>query len=159
MTRSRLVPSPLAAAVIALTLTACTGSGVAPPSAQESIASPTIRPDDLVGRWGYAAYYNEADRPRIEAAARGQCGGRPIEIGRGPTGGVIMPVANQAQSQEVMIKGGPGGKNYIGPAGQTIGAQDNEIVSFDGKVLIVRTATSDQVGRMSSVYVRCGPRA
>ena len=158
MTRSRLPLPHLTAAVIALTLTACTGSGIAPPPAQEAIASPSIRPDDIIGRWGYAAYYNEADRPRIEAAARGQCG-RPIEISRGPTGGVIMPVANQAQPQEVMIKGGPGGKNYIGPPGQTIGAQDNEIVSFDGRVLIVRTATSDPAGRMSSVYVRCGPRA
>jgi hypothetical protein len=158
MPRSRLPPPPLTAAIIALTLTACTVSGVAPPLAQEAIPSPTIRPDDIIGRWGYAAYYNEADRPRIEAAARSQCG-LPIEISRGPTGGVIMPVANQTQGQEVMIKGGPGGRNYLGPPGQTIGAQDNEIVSFDGKVLVVRTATSDQVGRMSSVYVRCGPRA
>src|SRR5712692_1533130 len=99
MPRSRLPSTSLAAAVIMLTLAACTGSGVAPPSAQETVASPAIRPDDIVGRWGYAAYYNEADRPRIEAAARGQCG-RPVEIGRGPTGGIIMPVANQAQAQE-----------------------------------------------------------
>lgn len=157
MRRSHLLP--LTATVIALTLTACAGSGVTSPSAQQTTVSPSIRPADIVGRWGYAAYYNEKDRPRIEAAARGQCGGRPVEISLGPTGGVMMPVANQAQSQEVMIKGGTDGKNYIGPAGQTNGAQDNEIVSFDGKVLIVRTATSDPVGRMSSVYVRCGQRA
>jgi hypothetical protein len=157
MSCSRLLPPALAAGVIVLA--ACSSSNIGPPPAQEAIASPTIRPDEIVGRWGYAAYYNEADRPRIEAAARGQCSGRPIEISRGPSGGVIMPIANQAQPQEVMIKGGPGGRNYIGPPGQTGGAQDNEIVSFDGKVLIVRTATSDQVGRMSSVYVRCGQRA
>ena len=60
-----------------------------------------------------------------------------------------MPIANQPQAQEVMIKGGPGGRNYLGPPGQTAGAQDNEIVSFDGKVLIVRTATSDEIGRMN----------
>ena len=86
--------------VIMLMLTACTGSGMAPPSTQESIMSPTIRPDDIIGCWGYAAYYNDADWPRIEAAARGLCG-QPIEIRLGPTGGVIMPVANQPQSQEV----------------------------------------------------------
>src|SRR5262249_7478964 len=159
MTRLRLPQLPPAAAGIALALAACTGANIGPPPAQEAVGSPSIRPADIVGRWGYAAYYNETDRPRIEAAARSQCSGRPIEIGIGPTGGLIMPVANQAQSQEVMIKGGPGGKNYIGPPGQTLGAQDNEIVSFDGRVLILRTATPDPTGRMSSVYVRCAPRA
>jgi hypothetical protein len=148
-----------ASAVIALALTACTGSGFAPSPAQETFATPTLRPDDIVGRWGYAAYYNEADRARIEANARGQCSGQPIVISRGPSGGVIMPVANQPQGSEVMIKGGPGGRTFIGPAGQVGGGQDTELVSFNGSVLIMRTATNDEIGRMNMVYVRCAPRA
>src|SRR4051812_15461217 len=33
----------------------------------------SIRPSEVVGRWGYAAYHRPEDPPRTEAAARGQC--------------------------------------------------------------------------------------
>ena len=154
--RARFSPALAAVGLTSLMLTACTGSGFAPASGQQALASPTIRPDEFAGRWGYAAYYKEADRVRVEAAARGQCSARPIEISRGPAGGIMMPIANQPQAAEVTIKGGPGGKNYIGPPGRPVGAQDNEVVSFDGSVLLLRTATPDEVGSLYSVYVRCG---
>src|SRR5947208_15635035 len=32
----------------------------------------TIRPDEIVGRWGLASYQNPADRARTAAAARAQ---------------------------------------------------------------------------------------
>jgi hypothetical protein len=59
---------------------------------------------DLVGRWGYASYHKEADRPRTEAAARGQCG-QPYVIGAGPSGGVLMHLADEAQRQELQLVG------------------------------------------------------
>ncbi len=52
----------------------------APPSAPEIPAS--IRPEEVVGRWGYGSYHNDADRKRTEAAARSQCG-QPVVINRG----------------------------------------------------------------------------
>ena len=47
------------------------------PVAQEPAVEPeipaTIRADELVGRWGLAAYHKPEDRVRTENAARGQC--------------------------------------------------------------------------------------
>ena len=111
----------------------------APPSepalAPEVPAS--IRSDEIVGRWGFVAYHDASQRSRMEAKARGLCG-KPYVIGAGPNGGVMMHLADQPQPQELRLKGGPGGKNYVGPPGQAGGPQDREVVSFDGKVLVMR---------------------
>jgi hypothetical protein len=78
-----------------LALSACTTS--TPPVEQAApapMAQPAIpsqyHPEDLVGRWGYGAYHNDADLGRTAAAARGQCG-QPVVITRGPGGGVAGP--------------------------------------------------------------------
>ncbi|MGF6308163.1 hypothetical protein ABIB82_003732 [Bradyrhizobium sp. i1.8.4] len=119
----------------------------------------SIRPDEIVGRWGLASFQNPADRARTEAAARGQCK-QPYVIGAGQNGGVIMHLADQATPQELRLKGSPGGKNYIGPPGPTPGEQDREIISFDGRVLITRFVDKDAAVRYGNmVYVRCAPRA
>jgi hypothetical protein len=119
----------------------------------------TIRADEIVGRWGLASYQNPADRPRTEAAAKGQCK-QPYVIGAGTSGGVIMHLADQATPQELRLKGSPSGKNYIGPPGPAGDAQDREIVSFDGRVLVTRFIDKDAAVRYGNmVYVRCAPRA
>ena len=154
----------LAAAALALALAACATqtpdappAGAAPPPAAALPSSIPAR--DLVGRWGYASYHKEADRPRTEAAARGQCG-QPYVIGAGPSGGVLMHLADEAQQQELQLKGGPGGKNYVGPGGPAGDAKDREIVSFDGRVMITRFVDKDAGTRYGNmVYVRCAPRA
>lgn len=119
----------------------------------------SIRPDEIVGRWGLASFQNPNDRARTEAAARGQCK-QPYVIGAGTSGGVVMHLADQATPQELRLKGSPSGKNYIGPAGPAGGEQDREIVSFDGRVLITRFIDKDAGVRYGNmVYVRCAPRA
>jgi len=119
----------------------------------------TIRPDEIVGRWGLASFQNPSDRPRTEAAARAQCK-QPYVIGAGSSGGVIMHLADQATPQELRLKGSPSGKNYIGPPGPAGAEQDREIVSFDGRVLITRFIEKDAATRYGNmVYVRCAPRA
>ena len=67
-------------------------------------------------------------------------------------------IADQSQPTELMLKGGPDGKNYIGPAEDPVGSQrDREIVAFDGRVLITRFTDQEVAGRYgTSVYVRCG---
>ena len=119
----------------------------------------TIRPDEIVGRWGLASYHKPDDQKRTEAAARGQCR-QPYVINSGPTGGVIMHLADEAQPQELRIKGSQSGKNYIGPPGPAGGEKDREIVSFDGRVMITRFIDPDAAARYGTmVYVRCGARA
>jgi hypothetical protein len=140
-----------------------------PPQAAEMPAS--IRAADIVGRWGLGAYHRAEDRVRTEASARGACKQpyvinagatckQPYVINAGATGGVMMHLADDAQPQELRLKGGPGGKNYIGPPGPGGSERDREIVSFDGRVLTTRFIDPDANTRYGTmVYVRCAPRA
>src|SRR5262245_32975923 len=119
---------PAAALMSALALAGCGGGsfgglgsfggwGGSPPpdpATAQRLPAPeipaSIRSSEVVGRWGYAAYHKPEDRPRTETAARGQCN-HPYVIGQGPSGGVMMYLADQSQLQELRLKGGPGGKN------------------------------------------------
>ena len=114
-----------------------------------------MRASEVIGRWGYAAYHKPEDRARTEANARGQCK-QPFVIGQGPTGGVMMYPADQSQLQEFWLKGSPNGKNFIGPHGESGTTEDREIVSFDGRVMVLRFVDPEVAGRYGvSVYVRC----
>ena len=128
-----------------------------PPPVAAAPLPASIPAQDLVGRWGLAAYHKDEDRARTETAARGQCR-QPYNISRGPRGGVIMHLPDQAQPTELSLKGGPDGKNYIGLGEEPAGGQrDREIVSFDGRVLVTRFTDPEVAGRYgTSVYVRCG---
>ncbi len=74
-----------------------------PPMTEPAIPS-KYRPEDIVGRWGYGAFHKDEDLARTAAAARGQCG-QPVEITRGPNGGVMMYLADSATLQELQLKG------------------------------------------------------
>jgi hypothetical protein len=146
--------------LLALGIAGCATGGPQPPPVQEAapvpLLPPAFPPQDIVGRWGLAAYHKDEDRPRIEVAAANQCK-QPYIITLGPTGGVMMHLADQATPTELRLKGAPGGKTYVGPEGDPPGgAQDREVVSFDGRVLILRWMDSEVQGRYGTmVYVRC----
>jgi hypothetical protein len=163
---------PVAAVLLALGLAGCGsiggfpsfGSSQAPePIPVEPQAAPelpaSIRSNEVIGRWGYASFHRAEDRARTEVAAKGQCS-HPFVIGQGPTGGVMMYPPDQSQMQEFWLKGGPGGRNYIGPHGEGGATSDREIVSFDGRVMVLRYVDPEVAGRYGTgVYVRCAPRA
>jgi hypothetical protein len=152
------------AAALTMFLAACSSMSLSPSStpAPEAVAPEmpaSIRPDEIVGRWGLASFQDQKDRARTEVAAKGQCK-QPYVIGAGSSGGVIMHLADQATPQELRLKGSPSGKNYIGPPGPAGGDQDREIISFDGRVMITRFINADAATRYGNmVYVRCAPRA
>lgn len=162
--RLRPLPAATLAALAALMLSGCASQqfslGTSPePQPAPMAAAPlpaSIPAQDLVGRWGLAAYHKDEDRARTEAAARGQCR-QPYNISRGPRGGVIMHLPDQSQPTELSLKGGPDGKNYIGLGEEPAGGQrDREIVMFDGRVLVTRFVDPEVSGRYgTSVYVRC----
>src|SRR5206468_7706112 len=158
---------PAAAIGAALALAGCSGGSLTsgwgfgnsdqPPQAEQPGPEipATIRVAEVIGRWGYAAFHKAEDRQRTEAAARAQCN-HPYVIGQGPSGGVMMYLADQSQLQELRLKGGPGGRNYIGPPGEAGGPQDREITSFDGRVMILTFTDAEVAGRYGTgVYVRC----
>ncbi len=126
------------------------------PAAAPEIPS-SIRPEEIIGRWGYGSYHRPQDLARTEVEARAQCG-EPVAIDRGQNGGVMMYLADSAQLRELRLKGSPGGKNYIGPPGPPGGAEDREIVSFDGRTMVLRWMDPEVAGRYGiGVYVRCAP--
>ena len=158
------LPTGAVCTFAAILLAGCASQMSVAPGPETAVAPPpgaplpaSIPAQDLVGRWGLAAYHKDEDRARTEAAARGQCR-QPYNISRGPRGGIIMHLADQSQPTELMLKGGGDGKNYIGPAEDPAGgARDREVVSFDGRVLITRFTDQEVAGRYgTSVYVRCG---
>jgi hypothetical protein len=69
----------------------------------------------------------------------------------------MMHLADQPTPSELRLKGAPGGKNFIGPDGDPPGSsQDREVVSFDGRVLVLRWIDPEVQGRYGTmVYVRC----
>ena len=160
--QSSRLPTILILAALALAVAACaTGPAPeAPPLAAPVMPTlpPAFPPQDIVGRWGLAAYHKDEDRPRIEAAAAQQCK-QPYVITLGPTGGVMMHLADQATPSELALKGAPNHKTYIGPKDEPPAATDDrEVVSFDGRILILRWLDPEVQGRYGTmVYVRCPP--
>ncbi len=114
------LPTALVLALLALGLACCAttqSEQPPPPPAPGPALPPAFPPQDIVGRWGLAAYHKDEDRARIEVAAAGQCK-QPYIITLGPTGGVMMHLADQAKPEELRLKGAPGNKTYIGPDGE-----------------------------------------
>lgn len=107
--------------------------------------------DQLVGRWGLAAYFREADAVQVAGAAAGQCGA-PYIIARGPNGGVMLHRPDEAKTSEHLIKTSLLGKTLIGPAD----GKDREVVSFDGAKLVLRWQDESVANRYGTmVFVKC----
>jgi hypothetical protein len=156
----RPIPS-LSIVALAIALAACATQSPPPPEPAAPPVVPTLPPafppQDLVGRWGLAAYHVDTDRTRIEAAAAQACS-QPYVITLGPSGGVMMHLADQSAPTELALKGAPGGKTYIGPRDDPPGSmQDRLVEQFDGRMLILHWMDPEVQGRYGNmVYVRCG---
>ena len=117
------------AAAASAGLSGCLGdSASTAPALSPASEAPTGSPaaysvDKLIGSWGVASYREEKDRARTETQAKAQCK-LPYVIAKGPTDGVMMHVADDTTLHELTLKGGPGGKTYLGFAGPPADAQD-----------------------------------
>ena len=68
----------------------------------------------------------------------------------------MMHVADDPQLHELKLKGGPGGKAYIGFEGPPGDQADREILSFSDNEFIARFVDPDVNTRYGIfVYVRC----
>ncbi len=117
--------------------------------------APAYAVDGLVGRWGVASYRVEKDRARTEAMARTQCR-LPYVITKGPSDGVMMHVADDAQLYELTLKGSKDGKTYLGFDAPPGDPQDREILSFSDKVVVMQYANPETHARYGTfIYTRC----
>ena len=99
--------------------------------------------------------HRDSDRARTEKEARAQCS-NPYVIAKGSKGGVIMHVADEKEPEELFLKTS-GGKTYLGPPGPAPMAEDREMASNDGRVMIMKFMDPDVIKRYgTSIYVRCG---
>jgi hypothetical protein len=145
-----------AAAILCAALAGCAGTpaeGVAP--ARVAAARAAYPVDGLVGRWGVASFRVEKDRARTEAQARSQCK-LPYVIAKGPTDGVMMHVADDPTPHELTLKGGPGGKTYLGFEGPAGDDQDREILEIGDNEFVARFVSPEINNRYGTfIYVRC----
>ena len=144
----------------ASTLAGCAGSQNPPALALSGPPPrPSISAPDVIGRWGLGAYHRDEDRARTEAITRGQCK-LPYVISAGNTGSVMMLTHDSPNIVEAQIKADQDGKTFIGPGPNPGGPDDREVVSFDGRVLILRWIDPEVAGRYGTqILVRCAPRA
>jgi hypothetical protein len=124
-----------------------------------ALVAPSVSPDQLVGKWGFAAYHKDEDRARTIKEASAQCN-RPYVIDKGPTGGVMMNLADQKELSELFLVGGPTGQTYLGPQGAAAGGPDDRIVTnVDANSFTTVWVDPENASRYgTSVYVRCGKR-
>jgi hypothetical protein len=155
--------------ISAFTLAGCSGSMSSlslpswgndeppPPQAApaQALGTPSIQPDQIVGRWGIASFHKPEDQARTEAAARSQCT-QPYVINRSADG-VAMLGHDSPAVQDMMIKASADGRTYIGPGPDAGGADDREVAQFDGRVLVLKWIDPEVAGRYGTmVLVRCG---
>ncbi len=151
MGKTFLIQAALAAAVAAA-LVGCASAPPPPPV----VAAPAVSSDQLVGKWGFAAYHRDSDRDRTIKEAKAQCN-KPYVIAKGPSGGVMMNLADQADLSELVLKSGPDGKTYLGPPGDAGTADDRIVTNVDANSFTTTYVDADNSARYgTSVYERCG---
>jgi hypothetical protein len=124
-----------------------------------AVVGPVIPSDQLVGKWGFAAYHKDTDRARTIKEAAAQCN-RPYVIAKGPTGGVMMNLADQKELSELVLKPGPNGQTFLGPPGDAGTGDDRIVSSVDPNSFTTVWVDPDNASRYgTSVYVRCGKRS
>jgi hypothetical protein len=147
-----------ALALVGLLAAFVAGCAETPPPAP-AIVGPAISPDQLVGKWGFAAYHKDADRARTIKEAAAQCN-RPYVINKGPNGGLMMNLADQKELSELALKAGPNGQTFLGPAGDAGTADDRIVSNVDANSFTTVWVDPDNASRYgTSVYERCGKRS
>jgi hypothetical protein len=110
----------------------------------------SLKTDDLVGRWGVAAYWNESDAARVTAQARSFCN-QPYVISRGANGAARMFEAFEGKPQDVLVQGG----QIVAANGST--RTSKAVQRWDGTTLVFNYIDEEarrKYGNM--VFVRCG---
>lgn len=116
----------------------------APASAQ------SLRTEDLIGRWGVAAYWSEADAAKTTAQAKGFCS-KPYVVSRGANGAARMFEAFEGRPQDVTVQG----NQIVAVDGSPRAAK--AIQRWDGATLVFNYVDEEAKRKYGNmVFVRCG---
>ena len=118
---------------------------------QGTVAQSSLKTEDLVGRWGVAAYWSEGDAAKITAQAKGFCS-QPYVISKGKNGGAMMFEAFDGKAKEVIVQSG----QIVALEGSARNTT-KVIQSWNGSTLVVNY-TDEEARRKygNMVFVRCG---
>jgi hypothetical protein len=113
-------------------------------------AQSALKTEDLVGRWGVAAYWNDSDAAKITAQAKGFCN-QPYVITKGRNGGAVMFEAFEGKPSEVTVQSG----QIVSVAGTT--RNTNKIIqSWNGSTLVMNYADEEAKRKYGNmVFVKC----
>ncbi len=110
----------------------------------------TLRTEDLIGRWGVAAYWNDSDAAKITGMARGFCS-QPYVVTRGANGAARMFEAFEGRPQDVTVQGG----RIVAVSGSERTAK--AIQRWDGSTLVFNYVDEEAKRKYGNmVFVRCG---
>jgi hypothetical protein len=113
-------------------------------------AAQAPRTDELVGRWGVAAYWKVEDAAKVQAAARSACS-QPYSITRGPAGGVMMFESFEGRPREMQVNG----RQIVAVGGDP--RQTKDITSWTGSMLVFNYVDEEAKRKYGNmVFVRCG---
>jgi hypothetical protein len=106
---------------------------------------------DLIGRWGVAAYWKAEDAAKVQAAARSACS-QPYSIARGPNGGAVMFESFEGRPREMQVGGG-----RITPFSGGGERLAKEITAWTGSMLVFNYIDEEAKRKYGNmVFVRCG---
>ena len=113
-------------------------------------AQSSPKTDDLVGQWGVAAYWNEADAAKVTAQAKSFCN-KPYTIARGANGGAMMFEPFDGKPKEVRIQSG-----QIVAADGSDSRTTKTITSWNGATLVFNYVDEEAKRKYGNmVFVRC----
>jgi hypothetical protein len=114
------------------------------------LAQSSLRTEDLIGRWGVAAYWNESDASRVTSQAKSYCN-QPYVISRGRNNGAVMFEAFDGKPKEVTVRSG----EIV--ALEASGRNTSKTVqSWNGSVLVLTYVEEEAKRRYGNmVFVRC----
>jgi hypothetical protein len=123
---------------------ACVAGSALPAAAQ------SLKTDDLVGRWGVTAYWNEGDAARMIAQARGFCS-QPYVITRGPGGGAVMFEPFDGKRREMRVSG----NQIVAADGES--RSTKSISAWNGQALVFSYDEEEAKRKYGNmVFVKCG---
>jgi negative regulator of sigma E activity len=118
---------------------------------QNTSAQSALKTEDLIGRWGVAAYWNEGDAAKITAQAKSFCS-QPYIISKGKNGGAMMFEAFDGKAKEVVVQSG----QIVAFDGSTRNTT-KIIQSWNGSTLVINYTDEEAKRRYGNmVFVRCG---